>query len=162
MEDITRIDIMHFIEQLVALVEKSCWNKLNNSYSFILSKIINIGGDFNEKREKRNELNKLKKPLDIRQASLKLEKLYPDLYDVSFFVYKATKKDTTIEIQYFLKSSLDKEYFEKIKNNEPILNCKVSIPFYLTNKNDKFDVNWELGGLRHKWKIFWHSKVVRH
>jgi hypothetical protein len=35
-----------------------------------------------------------------------------------------------------------------------MLHCKVGLPHYRKNDNEKFDVNWELGGIRHEWNIF--------
>jgi len=36
-----------------------------------------------------------------------------------------------------------------------MFHCKVAIPPYQKNKSEKYDVNWELGGVRHEWKMFW-------
>ena len=41
-----------------------------------------------------------------------------------------------------------------------MLHCKVTHPSYIkelpnsTKLEKKFDVNWELGGIRHEWKSF--------
>lgn len=41
-----------------------------------------------------------------------------------------------------------------------MLHCKISIPPYVKkDKIKKFDINWELGGLRYKWNMFrWKTK----
>ncbi len=35
-----------------------------------------------------------------------------------------------------------------------MLHCKIGLPNYRTNDTDKFDINWELGGIRHDWNSF--------
>lgn len=35
-----------------------------------------------------------------------------------------------------------------------MLHCKVGLPNYRRNDTDKFDINWELGGIRHEWNSF--------
>ncbi|WP_221417975.1 hypothetical protein, partial [Fulvivirga kasyanovii] len=60
-----------------------------------------------------------------------------------------------IEVQYYLKSSLEKDYLEDVRNNDPMLHCKVAIPPYLTNNQHKFDINWQLGGIRYQWQLLW-------
>ncbi len=156
MNDSTKIDIQNLSDKLIELAQNSCWNDFSNSYSYILSEIINDEKNFFKKRIEREKLNSKKRPLSLKQAREELDKLYLNLYDVNFYVYKATKNKTIIEIQYYLKSSLDKDYYEKVKENEPMLHCKVATPFYLRKKDDKFDINWELLGLRYNWNIFLH------
>ena len=71
------------------------------------------------------------------------------------YIYKSEKENTIIEIQYFPKSSLESDFYETIKYNEPMLHCKIGIPPYVNNKSEKCDVNWELGGMRHELNLFW-------
>ena len=49
-------------------------------------------------------------------------------------------------------------YRSKIKDNDPMLHCKIGIPPYRKDESDKYDVNWELGGFRHRWNMFWWRK----
>ena len=35
-----------------------------------------------------------------------------------------------------------------------MLHMKIGIPIYVNNKTEKYDVNWELGGIRYKWNNF--------
>ena len=84
--------------------------------------------------------------------------LYDDLYDVNLYIYKALKDKTIIDIRYFLKSSLDKDYLEKVKDKKPMLHCKIVQPPYIHYKSkEKFDVNWDLGGMRYYWNLFWRG-----
>lgn len=161
MNDSAKIDIEGLTKKLIELSKRLCWNDLSNSCTNILSEITNTEKNFNENRIGRKRTNAKNKPLGLKQVSKELEKLYSNLYDVNLYVYRATKAKTIIEIQYFLKSSLEKDYFEKIKDNSPMFHCKVSTPIYLKTKDKKFDVNWELGGLRFKWNMFWYKRRVK-
>ena len=161
MSDSAKFDIQDLSDKLIELARNSCWNNFSNSYAYIFSEIVNDDKNFFEKRIERKKLNSKKKPLGLEQARAELDKIYPNLYDVNFYVYNATKSKTIIEIQYYPKSSLGLEYFEKVKDKEPMLHCKVSTPFYLKNENDKFDVNWELLGARYKWNVLLHRLRIR-
>lgn len=161
MSDSTKIDIQELSDKLISTAKECCWNNFSNSYSYILSEIVDNELNLFEKRRRRKKQNSVKIPMNLNRASAALDKLYKDLYDVNFYVYKADSKKTIIEIQYFLKPSLDKAFFEKVKDNKPMLHCKVPIPFYLKKEGDKFDVNWELLGLRYKWNVFVHKLRTR-
>ena len=48
-----------------------------------------------------------------------------------------------------------------------MLHCKVSIPPYRANKPNaykkerRFDINWELGGIKHEWnKLLWELRYL--
>ncbi len=157
----TKKEIEKLTYHLIKLAKKSCWNNFSDSIYYIFSEIINDEKNCYEKQLVRRKVNVKKKTLTLNETSEKLENLYSNLYDVNFCLYKATKNKTIIEIQYFLKSSLDKDYFEKVKDRPPMLHCKIATPIYLKSENEKFDVNWELGGLRYKWNIFWHKKKLK-
>lgn len=161
MNDSAKIDIQDLSDKLIELARNLCWNDFSNSYAYILSEIVNDDKAFFEKRIERKKQNSKKRPLSLEQVREELDKLYSNLYDVNFYIFNATKSKTIIEIQYYPKSSLDKDYYEKVKNNEPMLHCKVATPFYLRNEDDKFDVNWELLGLRYKWNVFLHKLRIR-
>jgi len=161
MNNSSKIDIQDLSDKLIELAQNSCWNDFSKSYAYIFSEIVNDDKDFVVKRIWRKKSNAKKRLLSLDQAREEIDKLYYNLYDVNFYVYKATKSRTIIEVQYYSKSSLDKEYYEKVKDNVPMLHCKVPAPFYLKNENDKFDVNWELLGLRYKWNAFLHRFRIR-
>lgn len=161
MNDSTKIDIQDLSDKLIELARNSCWNDFSNSYAYIISEIVKDDKDFFEKRIERKKRNSKKRLLSIEQAREELDTIYQNLYDVNFFVFKAIKSKTIIEIQYYPKSSLAKDYYEKVKDNEPMLHCKVSTPFYLKREGDKFDVNWELLGLRYNWNVFLHRLRIK-
>lgn len=102
-------------------------------------------------------------PKSLQEIIQDLILLYENLYDINLYIYKASKSRTIIEIKYFLKTSHTKDFYELIKDNEPMLHCKVSIPNYsskigkVNKKRKKFDVNWQLGGIRFKWNTFLYT-----
>lgn len=73
---------------------------------------------------------------------------------MNFYTYRAEKKRTIIEIQYFLKSQLDSEFASKVENQEPMIHCKLPLPPYQVDNSEQFDINWHFGGWRHKWRMF--------
>ena len=80
------------------------------------------------------------------------------MYDVNLYIYKSSKDLTVIDIRYYQKSSLGKDYRQKVRDNPPMIHSKVAIPAWLLNKNEKFDINWE----RKLWLIKWKLFCVRH
>jgi len=156
------IDIKEATDKLLQIARDLCWNKISDKCSYVLSEIRNTEPDnFFELRKLRKLENKKKIPKTLRQITSDLKSLNSNFYDVNFYIYKSMREQTIIEIQYFLKSSLEKEFFEKVKDNDPMLHCKVPTPPYSNGKEEKFDINWELGGLRHKWKMFWWRQSIK-
>ncbi|MGF2414530.1 MAG: hypothetical protein ACQUYJ_19500, partial [Ferruginibacter sp.] len=90
-----------------------------------------------------------------------LNGLYKNLYDINLYIYKAKKDFTIIDIRYYLKSSLDENYKAQVLENPPMLHCKISTPYWLTNKEEKFDINWEHHIARNKWKLFWLTQQMK-
>lgn len=130
-----------------------CWNKISNNTNYIISEIVD-GENFKNKRIERKKSNDKKIPKSLEQISTELKAIYENLYDINLYIYKSNKKNTIIEIQYYPKSSHESDFYETIKDNEPMLHSKVGIPNYRKNESDKIDVNWELGGIRHEWNNF--------
>ncbi|EDP70780.1 hypothetical protein FBALC1_08473 [Flavobacteriales bacterium ALC-1] len=135
---------------LLEMARNSCWNKISDNTSYIMSEIKN---DLLN-RSKRKKLNDKKKPKSLEKITAELREIYENLYDINLYIYKSEKESTIIEIQYYPKSSLESEFYETIKNNDPMLHMKIGIPPYVNNKTEKYDVNWELGGMRYEWNLF--------
>ncbi len=96
----------------------------------------------------------------LKEITNELKDIYENLYDINLYIYKSERKRTIIEIQYYPKSSLPSDFYKKIKENSPMLHCKIRLPYYSEN-DKKFDVNWELGGVRHQWNnFFWKLKYI--
>jgi len=149
------IAINQSLSDLLRLTGKFCDNKSSSHYKFILSDFqYNKGLNFHELRKFKNKNNKTKIPQDLTSIINFLHKESADLYDVTLYVFYAGKKETIIEVEYFRKSSFDIGYYDKIKDISPSFHSKVAFPIYSKSEGDKFDVNWQHGGLIHFRKSF--------
>lgn len=144
------------LANLLKLAEISCWNKISNNYLFIFSEIKD--SDFQDHKKGGGNTNKRSGLLDLNLVTEMLEKEYADLYDINFYIFKAKKFHTIIEIQYYRKSSLDKEFFDTIKDNQPMFHSKIAMPMYAKD-GKKFDVNWKSGGFIHSCKMFIYNFI---
>ncbi|MGY5353488.1 hypothetical protein [Wenyingzhuangia sp. IMCC45467] len=141
---------------LLEMARNSCWNNISENTSYIISEIKNDSRNFKIQRLERKKANRKKKPVTLKKATTELKSIYENLYDINLEVFKSRKNKTIVDIRYYPKSALESDHYEKIKNNEPMLHCKVGIPPYVSDKSKKYDVNWELGGIRHEWNTFWN------
>ncbi|VXB86811.1 conserved hypothetical protein [Flavobacterium sp. 9AF] len=155
------IKISDVTKCLITMVNDLCCNTLSKNWYYILSEIDEtIGKNLFEKNKIRKKTNEGIAPKHLEEITQDLALLYTNLYDINFYIYKATKDKTVIDIKYFLKTSHTKDFYETIKNNDPMWHCKVAIPPYLssigkpTKEKKKFDVNWQLGGIRYEWYLF--------
>jgi hypothetical protein len=151
------LNLKEATSSLLEMAKTSCWNKISENTSYIISEIINDERNFFDKRIERKKANEKKKPKSLEQITTELKDIYENLYDINLYVYKSKKEITIIEIQYYPKSSLEADFYETVKSNEPMLHCKIGLPNYRKNDNEKFDINWELGGIRHEWNSFWNQ-----
>lgn len=142
------------IVNLKRLAQIHCWNKISPNLAFIISDFNEFErSNFFEQRKVRNKINKSKPILSLDAVIEILNKEYKDLYDINLYIFKASKKETIIEIQYYRKSNFKPVYFEFVKNEKTMFHSKISKPYYVKN-NNKFDINWELGGVRYLWNHF--------
>tara|TARA_R110000751_G_scaffold289097_1_gene395301 strand:+ start:55 stop:609 length:555 start_codon:yes stop_codon:yes gene_type:complete len=153
---------------LIDMAKDMCWNKISENCEYIMSEIDeSIGKNFFERAKIRKKINDRKSPKSLSGIVADLTSIYENLYDINLYIYKSLPNKTIIEIRYFLKTSHTDEFYPTIKNNEPMLHCKVGIPPYVakkpnsTEKQELFDVNWQLGGIRHEWKKFWWRAEYR-
>jgi len=152
-------EIENLTANLLEIVNLNCWNPISKNLMFILSNISEVEGEnFFVQRKNRNELNKRKIPISFSEAIVNIKQIYDLIYDINLYVYKAEKDKTIIEIRYFLKSELDSEYLNTVINNPSMIHSKISLPPYRKNEKSKFDVNWELGGMRYTWNMFWWKR----
>ncbi|GAA0733951.1 hypothetical protein [Aquimarina litoralis] len=129
---------------LLEMAKNSCWNKISDNTRYLISEIKNDELNALDKRKDRKRKNDKKISKSLEQISSELRDIYENLYDINLYIYKSEKDNTIIEIQYYPKSSLESEFYETVKNNEPMLHCKIAIPPGYNDKKEKFDVNWEL------------------
>ncbi|MCD2258937.1 hypothetical protein [Psychroserpens luteolus] len=147
--------------RLLQLARQTCWNTISSNAVYIISEIEKNPKDIHintlKSRKKKNDKKTVK---SLEQITQDLNNIYDNLYDINLYVYKSTTRYTIIEIQYFPKSSLEASFLKTVKEERPMLHSKITFPIYRKNNSEKFDVNWELQGLRYKWNMFWHRLLV--
>ena len=146
---------------LIDMATDICWNKISKECEYIMSEIDeSIDKNAFEFAKIRKKVNDKKIPKSLKGIISDLTIIYGNLYDVNLYIYKSLSDKTIIEIRYFLKTSHTKEFYPTIINNETMLHCKIARPSYATElfnskkPEKKFDINWELGGIRHEWNKF--------
>lgn len=147
--------------RLITIASDFCWNDISKNCFYLLSEIDETSSkNLFERNKIRKKFNDNISSKSLQEIAQDLSLLYDTLYDINLYIYKATKHKTIIEIKYFLKTSQAKDFYETIKNKEPMWHCKVSTPLYINSfgktakRKKKFDVNWQLGGIRYKWNKF--------
>lgn len=156
--------INNLTDSLINLVKEHCWNIISPNYSYIISEIVHVTVDYNFYGDLkiRRQRNTLKTPKKLKEICKDLMLLYNNIYDLNLFVYQSKKNETIIEIKYYPKSSLRKDFFKTVEKNLPMLHVKIIPPIYHKSKTgEKFDVNWELGGWRFQWNLFWHQFRIK-
>jgi len=148
------VDLSKAVKELLALAGSLTWNHIPERCLFILSEIKNSEQHPRKQFQIKVKENKSKKAQPLHQLIQELEELYPDLYDVNLYIYKATKKASIVEIQYYRRSSLSDEYKIMKVDQEPMLHSKVMLPVY-NKKDKKFDLHWQFGTFNHQWNFFW-------
>ena len=148
-------DLEEAIPKLLEIAKELTWNKLSDNYKFILTEISSSEEIFHEQRILQKRENDKKIPVTIQELMPILQKLYYNIYDINLYVYRSTKKMTVIDIRYYSKSSLDEDYKRMVINNSPMIHCKVSMPAWLSDKQEKFDINWEHYYGWNKMHLFW-------
>lgn len=146
---------------LIDMATDMCWNKISRNCEYIMSKIDeSIGINSAERAKIQKKVNEKKTPKLLKVIVVELKEMYENLYDINLHIYKSLPHKTIVEIRYFLKTSHTVEFYPSIIDNEPMLHCKVAKPSYVTmfsnssKPEKKFDINWELGGIRHEWNKF--------
>ncbi len=142
-KDTLQYDIAEAIPRLLDIARESTWNKISDNCKFILTEISNDVENAHQRRVRNKKENDKKTPLSLAELMPTLQKLYDNIYDINLHIYRSRPGMTVIDIRYYLKSSLDDEYRQKVLYNEPMLHCKVSMPPWLGDKWEKFNVNWE-------------------
>lgn len=151
-------EIQLAITALLEMAEETCTNTLSYNLTYLVSEIKSNHLNFAEERKIRIRENNSKRPISFNQAIDQLLNQYDNLYDISLSVHKAKKNQTIIDVRFYPLSSLDPEYREIARKRAPMLHCKIANPSY--HKGNKFDVNWEHGGLKHAWKLYWYRKKI--
>ncbi len=150
--------------QLIDMAKVHSWNNISSNVKYVIKKVdaeIMEGEDFFETNRIRKKLLSLKERLNLDSAVKQLISEFENIYLIELYIFKASKKETIVEIEIFEKSKLDLEYRKEVINNPPMLHCKVQIPPYIGFGNEtKFDINWQLETFEFKWKIFWWKRKI--
>ncbi|HTO16298.1 MAG TPA: hypothetical protein VLZ83_11030 [Edaphocola sp.] len=156
------LEIEKATKNLLKLASEKCKNKMSENLFYILSNENEVKVENVEiSRKERSSINSTKKPKKIAEIFKELSIIYEKIHDLNLYVFKSKKNKTIIEIRYFLKTELNSEYLKTVINNPATIHCKIPTPPYLKNKDEKFDINWHLGGLIYIWKTFWWKRKIK-
>ncbi|WDF75808.1 hypothetical protein PQ469_18130 [Mucilaginibacter sp. KACC 22773] len=148
----------HLAEATVSLLGMArdlAWNTISDNCLYIISNLKEREEEFGVRGKVSKARYDKMEPQYLADIMPQMLTLYPDLYDINLFVYKASNERTIIEIGYYPKSALDEDYRKTIENNPPMLHSKVSQPFYYhLNGKKKFDINWQNNSLSFKVNSF--------
>lgn len=153
-------EIQEAVLQLLYIARELSWNKISNNCKFILTEIKDSQANFHVQRVLRKRENDRKVPKTLEELLPDLQQLYDDLYEINLHIYIATKNMTIIDFRYFPKSALDQDYRQRVLPNPPMLHCKIEQPPWLSDKKEKFDINWEHKQWLINWKLFWSRRKL--
>lgn len=148
-------EIKEAIPRLFEMARSLTRNKISDNYKFILTEIKDSSENFHEQRKINKQINDKKIPVSLAELMPTLRVLYDNFYDINLLIYKATRHITIIDLRYYPKSSLDNDFRTKVLTKPPMLHCKVTHPPWLSNKKEKFDINWEHYKGLNKLRLFW-------
>ncbi|MBL7724163.1 MAG: hypothetical protein JNK27_08430 [Chitinophagaceae bacterium] len=147
--------------RLLDVARELAWNNISDNCKFILTEIKDSSENFHLLRQMRKKENDRKIPVTLIELMSTLHNLYDNLYDINLHIYRAKKYLTVIDIRYYPKSALDEVYRYKVLHNPPMLHCKVTQPPWLTDKMEKFDINWEHKQWLINWNLFWMGRKLK-
>jgi len=154
-KDTLQKEIEEAVPKLLDMARELSWNKFSDKCKFILSEIKDSEENFHVQRVLRKKENDKKVPVTFSEIMPTLQNLYDNLYDINLHIYRAATHLTIVDTRYYPKSSLDPDYRPKVIHNPPMLHCKIAQPPWLTDKKEKFDINWEHKQRLIQWKLFW-------
>lgn len=154
-------DISNSLASLLKLARQLSYNKISDHCLFILSEIKNSEESFHIQNQKRIKENNFKAPKTYEEIIIELEKIFKGIYDINLYIFKSLKNVTIIDIRYYSRNSIDLAYQKQTESKETMIHCKVNVPPYLIDKNEKFDINWEHKTLKLYWKLFWTKRKIK-
>jgi hypothetical protein len=154
-------EIQESIPKLLDMARDLTWNNISGNYKFILTEIKDSDKNFHEQRKINKKENDKKIPVTLAELAPTLQRFYANIYDINLQIYRATKNMTIVDFRYYLKSSLNEEYRQKVISNPPMLHCKVPMPPWLSDKKEKFSINWEHNQWLTNWKLFWVGRKLK-
>lgn len=154
-------EIEEAISKLLNIARELTWNDISDNCKFILTEIKESRENFHVQRRLRKKENDKKMPMAFSELIPTLQNLYDNLYDINLYIYRAHRHLTVVDIRYYPKSSLDQDYRQKVLHHPPMLHCKIAQPLWLTDKKEKFDINWEHKPCLINWKLFWARRKLK-
>ncbi len=154
-------EIKEAIPRLFEMARSLTRNKISENYKLILTEIKDSSENFHEQRKINKLVNDEKVPMLLTELIPMLKNLYNNFYDINLHIYKATRNITIIDFRYYPKSSLGEDFRVKVSDNPPMLHCKVNYPPWLSDKNEKFDINWEHYEGLNKLRLLWLKLKLR-
>jgi hypothetical protein len=168
--DTLHLHIKDASQDLLRMARDHSYNRISDNLVYIISKPeqeVDQSIGFFDQYKQRKKNNDAKSTLTFDAAIKHLVEKFNDIYEIDLYVYKATHEKTIIEIGLIEKNS----DYRKAATHVPLLHNKVCIPPYALNPDipvgepqlyKKFDINWQLNTLNHRWEMFcWVFKARR-
>jgi hypothetical protein len=146
-------DLVSSTTSLLDLARNTCHSTINDQCLYILSEVNYDADNFHIAREIKKATNDKKKPQKLETIMPMLQDIFHDLHFIDLYIYHAKKECTIIEIEYGLISKNDFAQKDAASSQYPFLHSKISIPFWISTKEEKFDVNWQHKSWLIRWKI---------
>jgi hypothetical protein len=154
-------EIKEAIPRLFEMARSLTRNKISDNYKLILTEIKDSSENFHQQRKINKLVNDKKVPMALVDLMPTLKKLYNNFYDINLHIYKAKRGITIIDFRYYPKSSLNEDFRLTVLDKPPMLHCKVAHPPWLTDKKEKFDINWEHYEGLNKLRLLWLKLKLR-
>ncbi|OOQ58026.1 hypothetical protein BC343_10200 [Mucilaginibacter pedocola] len=138
-------------DSLFYLASLTCWNKISGNCLYHLMEDPN-NDTLKSWFLKRSPGEKLPL-LSFDELAAALNELYPQLYNIGFYIRHAYKHQTIIDVRYII---WDSKIGSRDSNGEPLPYIDVKIempPTYLNGK--KIDINWQNDTLKHRIMFLW-------
>lgn len=136
-------EITDAIPSLLEVARSLTRNKISDNYKLIFTEIRESSVNFDDNKEINKSNIYEKVPRTLVELMPTLKNNYNNFYDINLSIHKANKRLTIIDLQYYPKSSLEKVFRIKVLNTPPMLHYKVYYPPWLSDKKEKFDINWQ-------------------
>jgi hypothetical protein len=140
-------------QQLLAMARTLTWNGISDNCVFILSEIQDSQDNLHVQRRNMVLENKAKHPQPLQAILLDLSRIFSESYDINFYIFRAERKRTIIDVRFYSKSALTTSFRQQVADNPSMLHAKVTLPLH--HQKGKFDINWAYhevsDWLRPKW-----------
>ncbi len=156
---------------LLQMARDLCWNNIKDEVKYVIKKVnleVESTENFHTRNKRRKKVLNQEKRLILDSTIKELSSDFDNIYLIELYIFKAEKKETIVEIEVLERSELtdrsdfDSEANKNYLHQNMMLHCKVPVPPYAhEDKKIKFNINWQLGTLDHKWKLFWWRRKIK-